>query len=81
MAPEKTKRVKSTTQEWYDGEIIRKTSDRDRLLQKFKTSKLHVDKISYNDARVSVENLIKKKKETFFKSKLEENRNNSKVLL
>ena len=24
MAPEKTKRVKSTTQEWYDGEIIRK---------------------------------------------------------
>ena len=61
MAPEKTKRVKSTTQEWYDGEIIRKTSDRDRLLQKFKTSKLHVDKISYNDARVSGDNLIKKK--------------------
>ena len=80
MAPEKTKRVKSTTQEWYDGEIIRKTSDRDRLLRKFKTSKLHVDQINYNHARVSVEKLIKKKKETFFKSKLEENRNKTKEL-
>ena len=73
LAPEKTIRVKSTTQEWFDAEIIREISNRDKLFKKFKTSKLHVDKIGYNGARILVQNLIKKEKENFFASKLEEN--------
>ena len=80
MAPEKTKRLKNSTQEWYDGEIIGAMSDRDELLKKFKTSRLHVDKINYNNTRISVQNLIKKKKEEFFRSKLEQNRNKPKEL-
>ena len=80
MAPEKTKRLKNSTQEWYDGEIIDAMSDRDELLKKFKTSRLHVDQINYNNTRISVQNLIKKKKEEFFRSKLEQNRNKPKEL-
>ena len=80
MAPEKTKRVKSDTQEWFDGEIVGAMYERDKLLKKFKASKLHVDKINYNISRISVQNLIKKKKEEFLGSKLEESRNKPKEL-
>ena len=66
MAPEKAKRVKSDTQEWFDGEIVGAMYERDKLLKKFKASKLHVDKINYNFSRISVQNLIKKKKKNFW---------------
>ena len=36
--PLKTKRVKGTTQKWFDGEVLEKLNSRDKLFQKFKNS-------------------------------------------
>ena len=73
-------RSKSNTQELFDGEIIGAIYDRDKLFKKFKASKLHVDNINYKNSRISVQNLIKKKKEDFLGSKLKESQNKPKEL-
>ena len=39
LAPFKTKRVKSNSQEWFDGEALASTALRDKLLNKFQHSK------------------------------------------
>ena len=46
--------------------------------QKFKSTKLHVDEEIYNEARKTVQNLIRKKKKAYFEEKLKENTANSK---
>ena len=73
LAPFKTKRVKSNSQEWFDGEIIESIAPRDKLFNKFKSSKLNLDKELYNKARNKSERLIlqkkkKKKKREYFES-------------
>ena len=44
LAPSKNKRIKGTSQDWFDVEIIKKINERDKLFKKFKKSRLHVDK-------------------------------------
>ena len=48
VAPFKTKRVKVNSQKWFDGEVLESIALR---YQKFKISKLNVDKEIYNKAR------------------------------
>ena len=42
VAPIKSRRIKQNSQEWFDGEVAEKISD--KLFKKFKKSKLHTDK-------------------------------------
>ena len=62
IAPMKHSKVKNNSQEWFDGEVAVKIAIRDKLFQKFKKSKLHVDKDLFRKARNEVESLIKNKK-------------------
>ena len=66
VAPIKTVRIKSNTRKWFDGEIGEEIYKRDKLHKKFKLTKLRV----YEEARNAVQNLIRKKKKTFFEEKL-----------
>ena len=61
VAPMKERRVKQNSQEWFDGKIADEIKNRDRLLKKFKKSKLHIDKDIYNAARYKLSKMIKKK--------------------
>ena len=70
LAPSKNKRIKGTSQNQFDAEIMEKLSDRDKL---FKKSRLHVDKENYKEAKNEVQKLIRTKKKAYFKSKLTEN--------
>ena len=51
MAPTKTIRVRNNTNEWFDGKIAEKIAAQDKLLRKFKKSKLRLDEILYKEAR------------------------------
>ena len=73
LAPSKNKRIKGTSQNWFDAEIMEKISDRDKLFKKFKKSRLHVDKDNYKEARNEVQKLISTKKKAYSESKLTEN--------
>ena len=53
--------------------LRKKISIRDKLLKKYKKSRLHVDEILFKEARNNVENMIKKKKKVFFENELNEN--------
>ena len=64
LAPFKTKRLKSNSQEWFDGEVLESISLLDKLFKKFKRSKLNVDKEIYNKARDKSYRLILQKKES-----------------
>ena len=46
-APNKSRRIKQNSQEWFDGEVAEKISVRDKLFTKFKKSKLHIDREIY----------------------------------
>ena len=69
----KTVRIKNNTREWFDGEIGEEIYKRDKLHKKFKLTKLHVDENLYKEARNAVQNLIRKKKKTYFEGKLKAN--------
>ena len=58
VAPIKSRRIKQSSQEWFDGEIEEKISVSDKLFKKFKKSKLHSDKEIYKVARYEVQKLI-----------------------
>ena len=58
LAPSKNKRIKGTSQGWFDAEIMEKISDRDKLFKKFKRSRLHSDKDNYKEAKNEVQKLI-----------------------
>ena len=73
LAPSKNNRIKRTSQNWFDVEIMAKISDRDKLFKKFKNSGLHVDKDNYKEARNEVQKIIRTKKKAYFESKLTEN--------
>ena len=64
LARFKTKRVKGNSQEWFDGEVLESIALRDKLCNKFKRSKLNVDKEISNKARNKSHRLILKKKES-----------------
>ena len=73
LVPSKNKRIKGTSQNQFDAEIMEKISDRDKLFKKLKKSRLHVDKDIYKEVRNEVQKLICKKKKAYFESKLTEN--------
>ena len=51
LALSKNKRIKGTSKDWFDAEIMEKINERDKVFKKFKKSRLHVDKDNYNEAR------------------------------
>ena len=61
LAPYKTIRVKNQSSEWIDGELAEQISNRDKLFKKFKKSKLHIDELIYQEAKNTVQRLIKEK--------------------
>ena len=65
--------VRKETQEWMDQEVLEGMRIRDRLLTKFRPSKIHVDYVNFKKARNHFQNLIKKKKISFVVRKLNEN--------
>ena len=71
IAPFKTVRVKNNTSEWFGGEITGKTHIRDKLYRRFELTKLHVHEEMYKQVRNAVQNLIRKKRKTYFGEKLE----------
>ena len=73
IAPLKDKRIKINSQDWFDGDIAEQIRIRNKLLKKFKVSKLHIDEILFKEQRKNVINLVKSKKQTFYKSKLQQN--------
>ena len=80
VAPIKERRIKHNFQEWFDGEISEANKNRDKLLKKFKRSRLHINKELYNAARYKVPKTIFNKKKYYFESKLNEYIGKSKEL-
>ena len=62
IAPYREFRVKGHTEDWFDGEIMERIKNRDKLLKKYKKSKLEVDHKIYSEAKLIVSTLIKKQK-------------------
>ena len=60
VAPAKSKIIKRNSQEWFDSEISEKLIIRDKLFNKYKKTRLHLDKDIYKRAQYSVQNLIAK---------------------
>ena len=67
IAPFKEIRIKNYSHNWFDGEILDKIILRDKRLKKFKASRLNIDEQLYKEAKVTVQKLIKNKKETSIK--------------
>ena len=72
VAPIKERRIKQTSQEWFDGEISEAIKSRDKLLKKLKRSRLHIDKELYNAARYKAHKMIFNKQKDYFENKLNE---------
>ena len=67
VAPIKERRIKHNSQECFDGEISESVKNRDKLLKKFKKSRLHIDKELYNKKKKRIN-----KKKDYFENKLNE---------
>ena len=52
VPPTKERWIKQNSRELFDGEITNEIKNREKLLKKFKKSKLHIDKDIYNAASV-----------------------------
>ena len=73
IAPLKEIRIKNSSQEWFDAEIIEQINKRDKLFQNFKKSKSALDELSYKRAKNHLKNMIKTKKKNYMRTKLSEN--------
>ena len=69
ITPFKTKRVTGNTQKWLDGEVLEKLNSKDKLFQKFKKSRLHIDKEFFKKVKYEMLKLIGTKKQAFLKKK------------
>ena len=78
IAANKTKKVKSISKEWFDGEVFETIALQDKAFKQFKGSKLHVHKENFKKARYEVNELIAKK--NLFETKLAENNGKPKGL-
>ena len=76
IAPYREFRVKGHTEDWFDGEIMERIKNRDKLLKKYKKSKLEVDHKIYSEAKLLASTLIKSKKRNYFKQNIIENTGN-----
>ena len=68
----KERRIKQNSQKQFDGEISKAIKNCDKLLKKFKRSRLHIDKQLYNAARYKLHNMISNKKKDYFENKSNE---------
>ena len=73
IVPFKTKRVKANSKKQFDGEVLEKLNSRGKILQKFKESRLHIDKELFKKAKYETLKLIVTKKQAIFKEKISEN--------
>ena len=80
LCPSKKTRIKGNTKAWFDSEVISVINKCDGCYKKFKSSVLEADKDLLKAAKISLKNIIQKKKRTFFQGKLKGNSNNSKEL-
>ena len=62
--------MKGNTQKWFDGEVLEKRNSRDKLFQKFKKSRPHIDKELFKKAKYEALKLIATKKQAFVKEKI-----------
>ena len=72
IAPLKTMRVKNASSEWFDRKIAEKLSLKDKLLKKFKSSRINIDWEIYKEAKNDVQRLIKYRKKNYLEEKLAE---------
>ena len=56
--------MKDRTLDWFDGEIMERIKNCDKLLKIYKKSKLEIDHQIYREAKAAASNLIKSKKFT-----------------
>ena len=73
-------KIQGNTKARFDSEVISIMSKRDDDYKKFNTLGLETDKDLLKAAKISLKNIIQKKKRTFFQDKIKENSNNSKEL-
>ena len=73
ITPLKDVRIKINSQDWFDGEIAEHIKKRNKLLKKFRRSKLLIDELLFKEQRTNVQNLIKSKKQIYYKNKLQQN--------
>ena len=73
ISPSKEVRIKNNNQEWFDGEVLEKIKERDKLFRKYKKSKLQVDREIYQKARNAAHSIILKKKKQHVQEALQEN--------
>ena len=69
IAPFKTKRVKGNTQKYFYCEVLQKLNCRDNIFQKFKKSRLHIDKELFKKPKYGAWKRIATKKAGFLKKK------------
>ena len=70
VAPMKEIRIKNSSKEWFDEEILEEIEKCDKLLAKFKKSRQPSDSQNYKIARNKVQGMIKKKQKNFIAEKL-----------
>ena len=68
VAPIKERRVEQNSQEWFDGEIGDEIKNFDKLFEKLKKSKLHIDK-DIMRRRYKARKIFFNKKRSFFEKK------------
>ena len=73
IAPMKEIRIKNSSKEWFDEEILEEIEKRDKLLAKFKKSRQPSYSQNYKIARNKVQGMIKKKQKNFIAEKLNQN--------
>ena len=67
IAPSKEVRIKNCSHDWFDGKILDNIILKDKRLKRFKASRLNIDEQLYKEAKVTVQELIKMKRETSVK--------------
>ena len=80
IAPEKVIRTKQRTEPWFDGDVLHHIQLKEQALLQFRKSGLDNDYQSFKKVRNKCQVVIKKAKSSYYKDKLEENKNNSKEL-
>ena len=70
IAPIISKRVRGKPCPWMTCDLKQQMAGRDRLQRRYRKSKLPVHKVEYNHRRNTVNNLVKKAKQEYFKNLL-----------
>ena len=81
IAPEKEVRIKVRTEPWMNNEILELIYERDKALIQSNNNKTNPDlRKNYNKLRNKLINLIRNNKANFFQNKVDEHKNNPKLL-